>query len=1289
VEASDPAPPPARRSRSRARRLVVWLAALLAVLLVLLGVGIPLPLGPFRGAIESRASDALGRDVRVGALDLVFGIRPRLVLEDVHLAHVLPDRPEVLRVERMELGLALAPLIGRRVHVRRARVDGVAVRIDPEAFPRSAPEVAASDAPATPSLASWSLDLEELALSRIEFELHRPDLEPLQASLERLSGRLLWDDALELAFSGRFRGVPVSAQIEGASVAALIEGAQAWPLRLAADLAGSPIELTARLATVGAVYRIEDMQGRAGETRFSGWLALENLATKPRATGRIEVGAVELEFPDREPATQPIDAPAESQARRFALRAAAPPTGRAEGSEGEEDAGPAALFIAMLRDAETDLEFEVARIAGIGPTLEDLSVALRVSGGELRFPVALTADAIPMSGTLRVDSVEEVPRLVFQLAAQHFRVDQLAATLLPNARIEGSFEELRLELEGRGDSLLGFLETLRIDLRMADAALTYGVERPVPFGVKNLELALAERGPVTLRVQGDLLGEAVGLDLSGGTMETFLGEEPWALRLEARGAGAKLELSGDARGYLDQLDLLGNLRIHGDRLSSLEPWLGTLPVPDAPYSIRARIDDTPDHTRVKLEEVRLGETNLVGELGERRGGDEPLLWATLRIESLDVSPYAEAVRRPRAAGKGAVSDEDEGGVAFDAPILPGGVAIRDADFDLGIGRLVAGDLELAELHLRGAFRDGFLPGSDFGFRLGAASFDGTTRVDLREPPHAATFAFGTREVDVGRLLSTLGVAEGVDSHAGALRIEVSGEGATLGDVLQQSDLMTRLEDVRWTLRDPNSQADFEIVLDRGELTSPRGDEPIRLVAEGSLKGVPVRLSMQTEQLSFFRRPEERIPLDLRLEMAGATLEVSSAVSLPIERSELDLALTLEGQSLDGASPLFEYELPPIGPYRLASRMRLTPQDYRLEDFELRVARSQLRGSGRLDLRGARPRIEFELASDRIQLDDFAAAFEAPAEAEARPSERAASWTDASRYEGHGGIREFWSPEGLLGFDARFVARVAQVLSGEDDLGRGELVVNLENGRLALDPLHLEIPGGPFELRTEYAYVVQGSGHAVEARIRANTEQFDYGPLARRVDPETDMQGWISLDLDVAGRAPESRTLLAHADGKLDFLAAPENIDADVFDLWAVSLLRYIVPRLDPGPRSTLNCVVARFDLEDGIMDERALLLDTTGLVVRGDARVDFRDERFRAVLTPAPKQGEILSLQTRVEVKGHFDDFRIGVPMKEVFATVVRFVTSIVVAPYQRLIGESLPADGEETCLAAWQEGKE
>ncbi|MGI9590014.1 MAG: hypothetical protein ACR2P8_01500, partial [Myxococcota bacterium] len=833
----------------------------------------------------------------------------------LHVAHVLPERPEVLGVARAELELALAPLLRRRVHVRRGLVNGVVVRIDPEAFPERAPEPAPAEEPQPEArgLGGWSLDVEELALSALELEMQRPDLEPLLASLEQLTGKLLWDESLELALAGRYRDFPISGRVEGASLAQLIEGAESWPLRLDAELAGSPIELAARLATVAEVYRVDEMQGRAGDTTISGWLALENLVTKPRASGRIELGAIELVLPERE-----------------ADKAPAPPTQPRPEHAGpepaeEEEASPIAVAMGLLRDFETDLELEIEHIAGIGPTVSDLSVALRVAGGELRFPVSLTADEIPLLGTLRVDEVEELPHLFFQLSAEGFRVDTLAATLLPDAKIAGPFEELRLELEGRGDSLLGFLETLRFELGMADAALSYGVERPVPFGVEILELKLAERGPLTLMLRGDLLGERVELDLTGGTVESFLADRPWDLQLDAQGAGATLALSGQAQGTPDDLDVVGDLSIRGERLSSLEPWLGVLPVPDAPYSLLAHIDDTPEQTELRLEEVRLGGTNLAGSLGERRGEGAPLLWANLRIENLDVSPYVEAMRRSRR--EATAPAETERPVAFDAPILPGGLVIVDADFDLGVGKLRAGDLELADLRFEGAFRDGFLPRSDFGFDVGEARFAGAISADLREAPHDATFSFGTRDVDVGKLLARLGVAEELDVRAGALRIEVRGQGATLGDIVDESDFKARLEDVRWTLRDPNSPGGIALILDEGELVSPRGDAPVRLIAAGSLAGVPVRLESRTEQLSFFKRPEESVPLELELEMAGATLEVSSRVMLPIQRAEWKLELVLSGQSLAHASRLFDYELPPIGPYRLASRLRFTPQDY--------------------------------------------------------------------------------------------------------------------------------------------------------------------------------------------------------------------------------------------------------------------------------------------------------------------------------------------------------------------------
>ena len=154
------------------------------------------------------------------------------------------------------------------------------------------------------------------------------------------------------------------------------------------------------------------------------------------------------------------------------------------------------------------------------------------------------------------------------------------------------------------------------------------------------------------------------------------------------------------------------------------------------------------------------------------------------------------------------------------------------------------------------------------------------------------------------------------------------------------------------------------------------------------------------------------------------------------------------------------------------------------------------------------------------------------------------------------------------------------------------------------------------------------------------------------------------------------------------MAFPENIEADVIDLWATGLLRMLLPLLDPRPRSIVNCVVARFDLDDGLMQERALLLDTTGMVVRGAATVDLKERRLEAIFGPESKRPALFSLQTPVAVRGSFDNPRIGVAPEDVLVTLARFLTSVVVVPIQRIFGGTLPADGVATCQAAWEKGR-
>lgn len=57
-------------------------------------------------------------------------------------------------------------------------------------------------------------------------------------------------------------------------------------------------------------------------------------------------------------------------------------------------------------------------------------------------------------------------------------------------------------------------------------------------------------------------------------------------------------------------------------------------------------------------------------------------------------------------------------------------------------------------------------------------------------------------------------------------------------------------------------------------------------------------------------------------------------------------------------------------------------------------------------------------------------------------------------------------------------------------------------------------------------------------------------------------------------------------------------------------------------------MTGQFDLDDGLMRTKSLILDTTRVRVNGSGTVDFRTEEVDLVLQPAPKRPQFYSLAT-------------------------------------------------------------
>jgi hypothetical protein len=365
--------------------------------------------------------------------------------------------------------------------------------------------------------------------------------------------------------------------------------------------------------------------------------------------------------------------------------------------------------------------------------------------------------------------------------------------------------------------------------------------------------------------------------------------------------------------------------------------------------------------------------------------------------------------------------------------------------------------------------------------------------------------------------------------------------------------------------------------------------------------------------------------------------------------------------------------------RFAADVRHEGTRYALTGLDVGIGSSTLTGTMDLEL-ADKPELDVRLRAPSIQLDDFRSeGWKASASAEA--AEEPAAEDDEARDS----VRDpLLSKATFDRLNAFLRLEVDEVRSGNDPLGAGTLDTRLQDAVFTVTDLGIRLPGGDFAATGRMAWP---SADELETAMSFSAEQFDYGVLARRIEPETALKGDLSVYADLTGRHRADQPFLAQANGTLGFAVWPEDFKSGVFDLWAVGLVSAVMPRFSDDAVSTMNCLVGRFTVRDGVLKEDALYANSSRIEVAGELTADFRSRQLDAYLVPKAKRAQVFSFASPVAVSGSFEDFAIGLKGGDVARTVLRFVTSPVVAPVRWLVEDPLPKDGQAACAEAWTRG--
>ena len=115
----------------------------------------------------------------------------------------------------------------------------------------------------------------------------------------------------------------------------------------------------------------------------------------------------------------------------------------------------------------------------------------------------------------------------------------------------------------------------------------------------------------------------------------------------------------------------------------------------------------------------------------------------------------------------------------------------------------------------------------------------------------------------------------------------------------------------------------------------------------------------------------------------------------------------------------------------------------------------------------------------------------------------------------------------------------------------------------------------------------------------------------------------------------------------------------------------------------MNCLVARFEVEDGVMKSKNTFLDSTDIIVRAKGEIDLGRREVDLLVAPQAKVEKFLSVSTPIAVKGPFSDFTAGVAPGGFLTSMFRLYYGLIYVPWKWLTGERYPADGIATCYKA------
>ena len=218
---------------------------------------------------------------------------------------------------------------------------------------------------------------------------------------------------------------------------------------------------------------------------------------------------------------------------------------------------------------------------------------------------------------------------------------------------------------------------------------------------------------------------------------------------------------------------------------------------------------------------------------------------------------------------------------------------------------------------------------------------------------------------------------------------------------------------------------------------------------------------------------------------------------------------------------------------------------------------------------------------------------------------------------------------------------AQTLARAEALPLEDLKVHLrlQDSVLTLSPLDFGLAGGQLDAKI----TLDGRNPPIQAHAQVRARGVQLAALFPTLNVGNTSVGQVNGEFDLTGSGNSVREMLAAANGKLSLVVSNGQISRLMMEKAGLHLWEIVSLNLTGDRPVPLRCAVANFDIQQGNMQARALVLDTQVTTLFGRGSVNLNSETLDLALENRTKTTSPLALRSPIYVRGSFAKPRVEI----------------------------------------------